>query len=83
MKKKRLYQSPKSSVVEVRLFGSIAKGPNNPGGGGGGGIIELSRGNEGPQGARGQSFFDEEEFDDGFLNGGPNMFTDWEDKDRL
>jgi len=79
MKKKRLYQSPKSSVFELRLFGSIAKGPNNPGGGGGGGIIELSRGNEGPQGARGQSFFDDDE--DEADDGGYKKFQLWDSAD--
>ena len=73
--KRKEYIIPESVLIEVEYHlmkdqASVADGGDEPG-------------QTDDNWARGNSFFDDEEFDDGFLNGGPNMFTDWEDKDRL
>jgi hypothetical protein len=76
---KKIYQVPDTQIVQLRLHSHLAE--RTPGIGG-----EFNPGsNKSEQGGRetGGSFFDDEELDDGLLNGGPNMFTDWEDKDRL
>jgi hypothetical protein len=75
MKKKRLYISPETETIVLNLGDPLQQGIG----------VNGSGLNEDEQLGRetGGSFFDDEEFDDGFLNGGPNMFTDWEDKDRL
>lgn len=77
-KKKSIYEKPEALIVRLTLYTPIAQRPPgwnefNPNTNGG---EMLGR-------ETGGSFFDDEELDDGFLNGGPNMFTDWEDKDRL
>ena len=85
-KKKAIYEKPEALIVRLTLYTPIAQ--HRPPGGGGG-IGEWDEYNPttngGTQHGRetGGSFFDDEELDDGFLNGGPNMFTDWEEKDRL
>jgi hypothetical protein len=74
MKKKRLYISPETETIVLNLGDPLQQGIG----------VNGSGLNEDEQlGREHGSFFDDEEFDDGFLNGGPNMFTDWEDKDRL
>ena len=74
MKKKRLYISPETETIVLNLGDPLQQdiGVN------GSGLNEDQQ-----LGREHGSFFDDEEFDDGFLNGGPNMFTDWEEKDRL
>ena len=74
MEKKTVYKSPLTEIVQVRLNSPIQQGIVVDGSGYN--DEQLGRENRG-------SFFDEDESDDGLLNGGPNMFTDWEDKDRL
>jgi len=82
-KKKSIYEKPEALIVRLTLYTPIAQRPP------GGGIGEWDEFNPTTNGGTqlgretGGSFFDDEELDDGFLNGGPNMFTDWEDKDRL
>lgn len=74
MKKKRLYISPETETIVLNLGDPLQQDP----------VINGSGLNEEEMlGREHGSFFDDEELDDGFLNGGPNMFTDWEDKDRL
>ena len=75
MKKKRLYISPETETIVLNLGDPLQQGI---GVNGSGENTEEQLGRE-----TGGSFFDDEEFDDGLLNGGPNMFTDWEVKDRL
>lgn len=74
MKKKTVYKTPLTEIVQVRLNSPIQQDIDIYGSGDT--DVQLGRENRG-------SFFDEDESDDGLLNGGPNMFTDWEDKDRL
>lgn len=85
-KQKSIYEKPEAFIVRLTLFTPIAQRPP----GGGGGIGEWDEFNPTTNGGTqlgretGGSFFDDEEFgDDGLLNGGPNMFSDWEDKDKL
>jgi hypothetical protein len=74
MEKKRLYISPETETIVLNLGDPLQQGIG----------VNGSGLNEDEQlGREHGSFFDDEELDDGFLNGGPNMFTDWEDKDRL
>lgn len=75
MEKKTVYKTPLTEIVQVRLNSPIQQDPG----------IDGSHFNYDEQLGRENrgSFFDEDESDDGLLNGGPNMFTDWEDKDRL
>jgi hypothetical protein len=74
MIKKSAYISPLTEIVKLNLMIPIQQE----------GIpVDGSQENEHAWAREHGSFFDDEEFDDGFLNGGPNMFTDWEDKDRL
>jgi len=80
-KKKSIYEKPEALIVRLTLYTPIAQRP--PGGGGWNEYNPATNGGEQQGRETGGSFFDDEEFDDGFLNGGPNMFTDWEDKDRL
>lgn len=73
MIKKSAYISPQTEIVKLNLMLPIQQD---------GFDINGSEETE-PWAREHGSFFDDEELDDGFLNGGPNMFTDWEDKDRL
>ena|GEM_PF-3085569 len=75
---KKVYQVPDTQIVQLRLHSHLAERIPDW-------VEDNPSSNASPQGGRENrgSFFDEEELDDGFLNGGPNMFTDWEDKDRL
>lgn len=73
MVNKRAYISPDTEIVWLNLSSPIQQDG-----------FDINGSEEIEPWAREHgSFFDDEEFDDGFLNGGPNMFTDWEDKDRL
>lgn len=73
MEKKLSYIAPTAEIVRLNLTDPIQQDG-----------WEITSGEDETLGREhGGSFFDDEEFDDGFLNGGPNMFTDWEDKDRL
>jgi hypothetical protein len=73
MEKKLSYIAPTAEIVRLNLTDPIQQDG-----------WEIASGEDETLGREhGGSFFDDEEFDDGFFNGGPNMFTDWEDKDRL
>ena len=73
MEKKLSYIAPTAEIVRLNLTDPIQQDG-----------YEFTSGEDETLGREhGGSFFDDEELDDGFLNGGPNMFTDWEDKDRL
>jgi hypothetical protein len=74
MIKKSAYISPLTEIVKLNLMIPIQQD---------GFEVNGSQENEEVWAREHGSFFDDEEFDDGFLNGGPNMFTDWEDKDKL
>ena len=74
MVKKSAYISPQTELVKLNLMIPIQQD---------GWDINGSQENDNPWAREHGSFFDDEEFDDGFLNGGPNMFSDWEDKDKL
>ena len=74
MVKKSAYISPQTEIVKLNLMIPIQQ-EELP--------VDGSYEIEHPWAREHGSFFDDEELDDGFLNGGPNMFSDWEDKDKL
>ena len=79
-KKKYIYVPPEALIVELSLFTPLAQRP--PGGGGGWEEFDPTS-NGGTQLGRGESSFFGEEEEDGMINGGLNMFPEWDDKDKL